>query len=683
MASRSLGTLTLDLVARIGNYTEGLSKADRETQKRAKAIEKAFADAGTAIGIGLSAAITGAVAGLVAFDRLIKSAADFQDIAEKIGGSAEGIASFGTAAGTAGVDIETIAAASVKLSSALVGVDDDSKAAGAAIEALGLNIEEFKALSPESQIEAVSKALAGFEDGANKTAVAVALFGKSGAQLLPFLKALEEQGGRQVILTEQQIQLADQYADAQAKAAAELRQYAQLAATQALPALTSLNKVLIDVAVEMLGVDKQTGALAANNGIKVFAENAISAVAFVIDAFNGLFTVVSRTGEFIGATGAALAAVLSGDFKALDAIRKSYDDSLNQGFDSLRSRVQAQFAQVQQLTNATAAATRPRLNYTGAASKSAAAKDPYAEAQRYLESLQKQVLKVGELTVAEQALAEIRSGRLGKITPEQEKQIIFTAQQVDSLKALEQAMKDTEKANEAYIEGLKRSNKENQDWLEGMLSGGPMARLEKQRADLQRLADLVGVPGGITPEQFSDAATGYLGLQGEIKETKSLADELGLSFTSAFEDAIVGGKGFSEVLKGLEQDIIRIVTRKLVTEPLGNALGDFLKPITGGSGASGGGVLSGIFNSVGGFFKNLFSFDGGGFTGSGPRAGGMDGKGGFLAMVHPDETISDHTKGQGRAINITIPVQGMVDNRTKMQIGAEAAMAIQRAERNM
>lgn len=41
------------------------------------------------------------------------------------------------------------------------------------------------------------------------------------------------------------------------------------------------------------------------------------------------------------------------------------------------------------------------------------------------------------------------------------------------------------------------------------------------------------------------------------------------------------------------------------------------------------------------------SFDGGGYTGSGSRSGGMDGKGGFLAMLHPRETVVDHTRGQG------------------------------------
>lgn len=41
------------------------------------------------------------------------------------------------------------------------------------------------------------------------------------------------------------------------------------------------------------------------------------------------------------------------------------------------------------------------------------------------------------------------------------------------------------------------------------------------------------------------------------------------------------------------------------------------------------------------------SFEGGGFTGIGPRSGGVDGKGGFPAILHPNETVIDHTKGQG------------------------------------
>jgi tape measure domain-containing protein len=56
------------------------------------------------------------------------------------------------------------------------------------------------------------------------------------------------------------------------------------------------------------------------------------------------------------------------------------------------------------------------------------------------------------------------------------------------------------------------------------------------------------------------------------------------------------------------------------------------------------------------------SFEGGGYTGNGPRSGGVDGRGGFPAILHPRETVIDHTRaGGGRGsstpTSITIPIQ--------------------------
>jgi hypothetical protein len=49
------------------------------------------------------------------------------------------------------------------------------------------------------------------------------------------------------------------------------------------------------------------------------------------------------------------------------------------------------------------------------------------------------------------------------------------------------------------------------------------------------------------------------------------------------------------------------------------------------------------------------SFKGGGYTGSAPRSGGLDGQGGFMAMLHPRETVIDHAKTSGGGVpNITI-----------------------------
>lgn len=63
-------------------------------------------------------------------------------------------------------------------------------------------------------------------------------------------------------------------------------------------------------------------------------------------------------------------------------------------------------------------------------------------------------------------------------------------------------------------------------------------------------------------------------------------------------------------------------------------------------------LLSPIFDAVGNSLSSMilgvigaptFSFAGGGFTGNGARSGGLDGKGGFGAILHPNETVIDHS----------------------------------------
>lgn len=53
----------------------------------------------------------------------------------------------------------------------------------------------------------------------------------------------------------------------------------------------------------------------------------------------------------------------------------------------------------------------------------------------------------------------------------------------------------------------------------------------------------------------------------------------------------------------------------------------------------------GLFGWLGGLLTE--SFEGGGYTGSGSRSGGVDGRGGFPAILHPNETVIDHAKGGG------------------------------------
>jgi hypothetical protein len=86
----------------------------------------------------------------------------------------------------------------------------------------------------------------------------------------------------------------------------------------------------------------------------------------------------------------------------------------------------------------------------------------------------------------------------------------------------------------------------------------------------------------------------------------------------------------------------------------GGIASSVLGAFSGGFGVAGAGFGGGAFGA--GFNPlstgKLFSggiFEGGGYTGDAPRAGGLDGKGGFPAILHPGETVTDHRASAARA----------------------------------
>lgn len=444
------GSIIIDLLMKTGSFETDTKRAE----KALRDFQKSAETAGKVVGASIAAGVTAAV---IAFDQLNKGAAEFQDLSEMVGDSAENIASLAVAAATAGVSMESVSSASIKLTKGLTGVDDESKAAGAALAALNINIEDFKKLSPVAQYEAVGKALAGFADGAGKTAVAVALFGKSGAEQLKVFKALEEAGGRQTILTQEQITLADAYADAQARSSAQLKLYAQAAATQALPAFNDLTVAVKQLVAELIGVDSVTGQLAKNNGIADFAETAVDAIAQVIEAGQILGTGFGIVGKTIGATGAAVGQVLRGNIDAAKAIGDEYRADISKTvndfelfttkLEKMRAAARAAAANPASYSNEGRAPTLVPLQFNGPAKKDAA--DKQSAADKYIESLNKQLQSVNELTTQEKLLDDIARGRLGNVTESQKQMLLSLASQIDMQKELTEARKtDIERLNE-------------------------------------------------------------------------------------------------------------------------------------------------------------------------------------------------------------------------------------------
>lgn len=127
----------------------------------------------------------------------------------------------------------------------------------------------------------------------------------------------------------------------------------------------------------------------------------------------------------------------------------------------------------------------------------------------------------------------------------------------------------------------------------------PLERLNTEMARLDELLQAGAIDWDTYGRAIFAAADAFGEASQEIKETDKLAQELGMTFTSAFEDAVVAGKSLSEVLKGLAQDILRIATRKLVTEPLGQVFTNAIGRFFGGGKATGGDVIGGRSYLVG------------------------------------------------------------------------------------
>lgn len=615
MASKSLGTLTLDVVAQIGGFSAGLDKAEKEAKKRADAIERAFDGAFTAITAGFATVASAGVAALAAVNAQANAIANYQDLAEKIGDTASNITSLQLAATLSGTAMDSVAAASVKLTASLSKTDDESKAVGQAIKALGLEFDAFKSLSPVEQIDAVARALAGFQDGAEKTAVAVALFGKSGAELLPFLNDLADQSERQITLTDEQIKQADDYTKAQARLKAEFDAFIQQQASQFIPILTQVQQVLAEVAKNETVVQTVTAA------VKVAIDAAVVAFQAIVVVASDVIFVFQGVGREIGAIAAQLVALAKLDFSGFRAISEAVREDgvrARAELDKFQARIMAigQPAFMDDETrrlmarsaSATAPASRPRLNIAGLAGGGAGGgaarrgggggKSAIDEAARYLENLQKQLERTQELSVAEQVLLDIQKGRLGIVNEAQKEQLLGVANQIDANKRQAEQEKERMKAEADATRERQALMKEGESlWKETRTA------VEEYSLAMDRLNVLLS--NGAISADIYDRAAAKLGKTFEdsknpIKEASDELDQFAKNFAENVQKSI--GDGLVDILEGNFSDIGKNFG-KMLTRMAADALAaDIAKKLFGSSvkGGEGEGWLGALLGAFGG-----------------------------------------------------------------------------------
>lgn len=156
-------------------------------------------------------------------------------------------------------------------------------------------------------------------------------------------------------------------------------------------------------------------------------------------------------------------------------------------------------------------------------------------------------------------------------------------------------------------------------------------------------------------------ASAMLSAQSVINSTKSQVDTL----RGFFDEASGIGKAFflvsqamaaaDAVIKGFQQaSAIRVAYANMAAmagpgAPAILAAGEAHAAMAIGMGIATAGAIAG---------QTIASFEGGGITFNGARSGGLDGKGGRMAMVHPNEKITDMEKGgDAQQVNISFNIQ--------------------------
>jgi hypothetical protein len=139
---------------------------------------------------GLAAFGAGAVAvgrGLVQLEGEVER---LGQLAERLGVSFGFVQVLETAANQTGTSVEALGGSFTKFLRSVDDARDGGKNAAAAFKTLGLSTEDVRNADPETLFTQAAQAIAKIEDPAKRAATAAALFGKSGAELLPVFRQL-------------------------------------------------------------------------------------------------------------------------------------------------------------------------------------------------------------------------------------------------------------------------------------------------------------------------------------------------------------------------------------------------------------------------------------------------------------------------------------------------------------
>ena len=218
------------------------------------------------------------------------------------------MAGFQLAGNLAGVGVESIAHAAMKADHAFLEAAHGSEEAIAKFTSLGLSMADLKKMSPEQRFAAIAESISKLPTAAERSAAAVKMFGKSGADLLPLFedgaagikKATDQAEKFGLVLSNEQGKDVEKMNDSFTSAYAAIQGIVTQVTAQLSPAITFI-------------VDKFTAFVAGAGGVKLgesISTALIDAAIFVVEMFGIAANFINTyVVEPMGGVGAILSAV--------------------------------------------------------------------------------------------------------------------------------------------------------------------------------------------------------------------------------------------------------------------------------------------------------------------------------------------------------------------------------------
>lgn len=497
---------------------------------------------GTALRVGGLAAATGLAA---LTKNAINSADEIGKAAQKIGISTESLSGLAYAAGLSDVSMDQLKTGFIQLNKSIVESRDPASEAANAFKYLGVETKnaDGSARKADDVFKDVADRFSKMPDGINKTALAVEIFGKSGADLIPMLNAgkdglekmrLEAEKLGLIVSTET-AKSAEEFNDSITRMGNAVTGVGLSIAKEVLPTLNKLAAELID--------NVKNG-----EGFKSFASGVAQVFKILVAVGAGVIWTFNRIGRGIGALAAAGVELLSGNLEGAVNVLREYRDESSKSAEETGAFINKLWEEGDATTdtaNKLKALTNAKGDYTKVNKQ--AQKEAEKLKQQYdslMQSLQKQISGYDQLTQAQKTEIDLADKKFAKLSAADRAAALVRAKAVDDITnqktyqdAYNQAIEQWRQKNDAVSDSLQEIDR----YLRNLIEKGPEQAdaIRKVDSEYATLTDRVRILQRELERLQLDPAKNQARIDAIRSEVAGLEAAIGVN--RSYKDTLVAG----------------------------------------------------------------------------------------------------------------------------------------------